>query len=254
MTVIFLGHMLSLRIINVLVLIISCCDISRAQVSDVLSFMISTDSDVKAADNKTSAVSADISGILSMISNSVNDRPSEVSPLGYISRVYSGCGYHKSGPIAGYDNNYTFNNSPVSVYHGLYAAEWGRITSGFGYRSSFRRMHKGVDIAMALGDTVRVPIRGRVERVGYEPGGYGLYIVVEHDDGMETRYAHLKRSMVSAGEYVAAGEAIALSGNTGNSSGPHLHFETRYHGVAIDPRSVFDFASGYRRKGLFTID
>lgn len=129
----------------------------------------------------------------------------------------------------------------------LYASpEWGRITSGFGYRSSFKRMHKGIDIAMAVGDTVRAVMPGVVDRTGYEARGYGHYIIVKHDDGMETRYAHLSMPLVAGGQRVAAHEAIALSGNTGNSTGPHLHFETRFNGTAIDPATIFDFTGSGR--------
>ena len=124
--------------------------------------------------------------------------------------------------------------------------EWGRITSGFGYRSSFKRMHKGIDIAMAVGDTVRAVMPGVVDRTGYEARGYGHYIIVKHDDGMETRYAHLSMPLVASGQRVAAHEAIALSGNTGNSTGPHLHFETRFNGTAIDPTTIFDFTGSGR--------
>ena len=132
----------------------------------------------------------------------------------------------------------------MSGSRGYYASpEWGRITSGFGYRSRFKRMHKGIDIAMAVGDTVRVVKDGIIDKVAYEARGYGHYVVVRHDDGMETRYAHLSQSLVVAGQRVMADEPIALSGNSGNSTGPHLHFETRYNGGAVDPTTVFDFGN-----------
>lgn len=152
---------------------------------------------------------------------------------------------------ARYGNYNGYGNSFAGVY-GSFAAtsaealydspEWGHITSGFGYRSKFKRVHKGIDIAMAVGDTVRVVMPGVIARTGYEARGYGHYIVVKHDDGMETRYAHLSIPLVASGQRVAAHEAIALSGNTGNSTGPHLHFETRFNGMAVDPTTVFDFA------------
>ena len=121
---------------------------------------------------------------------------------------------------------------PLSNYYGaIYTPEWGRITSNFGYRLQFKRMHKGIDIAMNVGDTVRAVLPGFVSKVGYEANGYGHYVVLKHDGGMETRYAHLSRLMVGMGQFVDARNAVGLSGNSGNSTGPHLHFETRTHGL-----------------------
>jgi peptidase, M23 family len=118
-----------------------------------------------------------------------------------------------------------------------------RITSGFGYRPKFGRMHKGIDIAMTVGDTVRVPLAGTVRKVSYEARGYGHYVTVVHDDGMETRYAHLSQTLVMPGQRLEAGEPIALSGNSGNSTGPHLHFETRYLGAAVNPAEIFSLSA-----------
>ncbi len=168
--------------------------------------------------------------------------------LAVITKHYAGGNYYAAGqwqlasPGAGMVGNF----SPQSAWAGgMYSApQWGRITSGFGYRPRFGRMHKGIDIAMSIGDTVRVPLPGVVDRISYEAGGYGHYVVVKHDDGLETRYAHLSATLVNPGERVDANMPIALSGNTGNSTGPHLHFETRYGGSAIDPQTVFDFAGG----------
>ena len=133
----------------------------------------------------------------------------------------------------------------------------GRMTSGYGYRRSYGRMHKGVDIALQEGDTVRAALNGVVTRVDFEAGGYGNFIVVRHADGLETRYAHLNGSIVAEGDNVVAGQPIGIGGNTGNSTGPHLHFETRLYGVAFDPTTIFDFSmpagmTGYRT--LATLD
>lgn len=177
----------------------------------------------------------------------VYSRQNNVSSIGVLDMIagaYTGSGYYMSG-VFDYMNPASYGQvSPVTPPIGgiaYYSPEWGRITSGFGYRPQFKRMHKGIDIAMSVGDTVRVALPGVVERVAYEAKGYGNYIVVRHDDGMETRYAHLSSALVGVGQRVISGEAIALSGNTGNSTGPHLHFETRYRGVAVDPTSVFNF-------------
>lgn len=119
----------------------------------------------------------------------------------------------------------------------------GRVTSSFGYRPAFGRNHSGIDLHLRTGDTVRAAMSGVVDKVSFEAGGYGNYVVITHPDGIETRYAHLLRSLVTPGEYVAAGEAIALGGNTGNSTGPHLHFETRMMGAAVNPATLFDYVT-----------
>ena len=77
----------------------------------------------------------------------------------------------------------------------------------------------------------------------FERGGYGFYVIVRHENGLETVYGHLSRFLVKPDQYVKAGQPIALSGNTGRSTGPHLHFETRFMGYAINPEAIFDFAN-----------
>ena len=117
----------------------------------------------------------------------------------------------------------------------------GIITSKFGWRPQFHRMHHGVDISLNIGDTVRAAISGTVERISYDPNGYGHYVVMTHPDGMETLYGHLQYALVSQGQFVFSGQPLAIGGNTGNSTGPHLHFEARLGGVAVDPTLIFDF-------------
>lgn len=117
----------------------------------------------------------------------------------------------------------------------------GQITSRFGYRPSFGRMHKGVDIGLQIGDTIVASMDGTVARVAQDPKGYGLFVCLTHPNGMETRYAHLSRALVIPSMRVKAGQPIALGGNTGNSTGPHLHFETIVNGKAVDPTTMFDF-------------
>ena len=162
--------------------------------------------------------------------------------LDFISGAYSSYGFYQSGSCVK-TKPYTDTYSLVPPISGVsyYSPEWGRITSGFGYREKFNRVHKGIDIAMELGDTVRVALPGIVDKVSYEAHGYGHYVEVVHDNGIVTCYAHLSSSLVKAGDKVDASQPIALSGNTGNSTGPHLHFETRYNGTAINPITVFNF-------------
>ena len=110
----------------------------------------------------------------------------------------------------------------------------GRISSNFGMR--WGRMHYGMDIAVNTGTPVRAAARGRVTFAGMN-GGYGNLVIIDHGDGVETRYAHNSRIVVKVGDYVNRGQLVAYSGNTGNSTGPHLHFEIRYKGNAVDPRN-----------------
>ena len=115
------------------------------------------------------------------------------------------------------------------------------VTSRFGYRPTFRRFHKGLDIKVYTGDTIVSAFDGKVRIVGYEASGYGNYVVIRHKNGLETIYGHLSKSIAQVGEIVKAGQTIGLGGNTGRSFGSHLHFETRFLGVAINPTLLFDF-------------
>ena len=99
------------------------------------------------------------------------------------------------------------------------------VTSNFGAR--WGRMHKGLDIKVYIGDTIRSAFNGKVRIVRYEPAGYGKYIVIRHNNGLETIYGHLSKQLVVENQEVRAGEVIGLGGNTGRSTGSHLHFETR---------------------------
>ena len=130
----------------------------------------------------------------------------------------------------------------------------GYITSPYGYRRRFRRQHKGVDLKLNIGDTVRAAFDGRVRIVNYQRKGYGKYVVVRHTNDLETVYGHLSEFLVEPDQYVRAGEPIALGGNTGRSTGPHLHFETRYMGYPINPCAIFDFANQTTHTDTYTFD
>lgn len=127
-----------------------------------------------------------------------------------------------------------------------------RVTSHYGYRRRYRRHHYGTDFGLTRGDTIRSSFSGKVRVSSYNRGGFGNYIIVRHPNGLETVYGHLSRSLVKEGMIVKAGQPIGLGGNTGRSSGPHLHFETRFLGVAIDPELLFDFAEGAPRSDSYT--
>ena len=114
-----------------------------------------------------------------------------------------------------------------------------KITSPFGPR--WRRMHNGLDLKVNIGDTIVAAFDGKVRIVKYERRGYGKYVVIRHDNGLETVYGHLSKQLVEENQLVKAGEVIGLGGNTGRSTGSHLHFETRFVGIAINPIYMFDF-------------
>ena len=114
-----------------------------------------------------------------------------------------------------------------------------KIPSPFGPR--WRRMHNGLDLKVNIGDTIVAAFDGKVRIVKYERRGYGKYVVIRHDNGLETVYGHLSKQLVEENQLVKAGEVIGLGGNTGRSTGSHLHFETRFLGIAINPIYMFDF-------------
>lgn len=116
----------------------------------------------------------------------------------------------------------------------------GWVTSGFGFRKSpftgRKEFHRGIDIATRIGTPVIAPADGIVAYRGVE-GGLGLVLVINHGYGFKTRYGHLSKVLVKVGQRVKRGQKIALVGNTGRSTGPHLHYEVSLHGVPVNPRN-----------------
>ena len=115
----------------------------------------------------------------------------------------------------------------------------GHVTSAYGWR--WGRMHKGIDLKLYVGDTVRAAFTGKISTTAYQARGYGYYVKIRHINGLETVYGHLSRILVKPNQVVKAGDPIALGGNTGRSTGPHLHFETKLMGMTINPAEIFDF-------------
>lgn len=113
------------------------------------------------------------------------------------------------------------------------------VTSNFGPR--WGRKHCGLDVKVYTGDTIRAAFSGKVRMVRYDAGGYGKYVVIRHHNGLETLYGHLSKQLVDEEQEVRAGEVIGLGGNTGLSTGSHLHFETILCGVPLNPALMFDF-------------
>jgi murein DD-endopeptidase MepM/ murein hydrolase activator NlpD len=143
-----------------------------------------------------------------------------------------------------YNNVKIPNNFTIDLRHFTIPVpnkNYTKVTSKFGYRPRFGRMHYGVDLKVFTGDTIYSAFDGKVRVKKFDANGYGYYIVIRHKNGLETLYAHLSKQLVNINQEVKSGQPIGLGGNTGRSFGSHLHFETRILGKAIDPEFLFDF-------------
>lgn len=192
-------------------------------------------------------------------------------PIGTEISAINNALYNELSEREGFDDNEIYSqfweNEMVNPYTGItipqtadidvssyIAPVTGVVTSNYGYRKRFRRVHKGIDLALHVGDTVRAAFDGKIRLCKFERRGYGYYVVIRHDNGMETVYGHLSKFLVKPNQRIKAGEPIALGGNTGRSTGPHLHFETRYLGVAINPAAIIDFENYVPHKDIFTFN
>ena len=127
----------------------------------------------------------------------------------------------------------------------------GRVTSKYGPRR--RGIHQGTDIDLETGDPIYATFDGRVRVTTYIARGYGHLIIIRHDNGLETFYAHLSEINVKPGDWVTAGQLIGKGGNTGRSTGSHLHYEIRYKGHSFDPERLIDFTTGTLRRETFLL-
>lgn len=138
----------------------------------------------------------------------------------------------------------------VDTLSGYHCPNQTKVYSKFGVRH--RRRHQGADLPLQTGTPVYAAFDGKV-RIAHSFRGYGNLVIIRHDNGLETFYGHLSKIYVQEDEWVNAGTIIGLGGSTGRSTGPHLHFETRYKGFAFDPEWLIDFESGTLRHRLFTL-
>ena len=122
----------------------------------------------------------------------------------------------------------------------------GWISSPYGPRGG--RGHQGVDLPLKTGDPVYACFDGKVRYSNFSSSGYGNLIIIRHNNGLETYYAHLSERDVQPGDWVVAGQQVGKGGSTGRSSGPHLHFEVRYKGQTFDPERLFNFKTGELRR------
>lgn len=114
-------------------------------------------------------------------------------------------------------------------------------------------MHHGIDLKVQIGDTIYAAFDGKIRVCEYERRGYGNYVVIRHPNGLETVYGHLSKFLVSDNDVVKSGDPIALGGNTGRSTGSHLHFELRFLGRSIDPIDVIDFENKTCHKDKYLV-
>ena len=138
----------------------------------------------------------------------------------------------------------------LTCYHCPYQ---GTVHPHGKYGPRRRRQHQGVDLPLKTGDPVYATFCGRVRISQYNKGGYGNLVIIRHDNGLETYYGHLSERMVEPGQWVEAGQIIGLGGSTGRSTGPHLHFETRYYGQSFDPERLIDFKNGTLSRETFLL-
>ena len=138
----------------------------------------------------------------------------------------------------------------LTCYHCPYQ---GTVHPHGKYGPRRRRQHQGVDLPLKTGDPVYATFCGRVRTSQYNKGGYGNLVIIRHDNGLETYYGHLSERMVEPGQWVEAGQIIGLGGSTGRSTGPHLHFETRYYGQSFDPERLIDFKNGTLSRETFLL-
>ena len=193
------------------------CAILPAQAQDLLARQAPIDRKMKAVDT--------------LALRSIIEREQEQSPASELYQEWDNRYAHKRTQMPD-----TFK---IDLRHFCMPTPSRVVTSNFGNR--WGRPHKGLDIKVYIGDTIRAAFSGKVRIVRYEAGGYGKYIVIRHPNGWETMYGHLSEQLVSENQSVKAGEVIGLGGNTGRSTGSHLHFETRLCGVALNPALMFDF-------------
>lgn len=132
-------------------------------------------------------------------------------------------------------------NPVIAMTDYVFPCDSTHVTSKFGPRRN--RFHYGTDLKVQIGDSIRCSWDGRVRIVGYDPRGYGYFVVIRHENGLETIYGHLSRILVEEDERVFGGEVIAFGGNTGRSTGSHLHYEIRYLGNAINPELLVNMTT-----------
>lgn len=173
--------------------------------------------------------------------------------------AYEYYGLWDSEKINSYDFDPREFNDTISVilFDPDFGSNWSvpvtntKINAAFGKRRY--RWHHGTDLKLKVGDPVKAAFDGIVRIRSYERYGYGHYVVIRHRNGLETLYGHLSKVGVAIGQEIRAGDVVGLGGNTGRSTGPHLHFEVRYQGLSINPTDIFDFDIERIKSPVYTL-
>ncbi|MDK9785134.1 M23 family metallopeptidase [Vibrio sp. B172a] len=156
--------------------------------------------------------------------------------------------------VEGHDGQINQLELDVLIKHSLIQAipngsptKFQRISSLYGERNhpilGVRKLHKGIDLVCRIGDPIISPADGVVETTRSNKRGFGNFLTVRHGYGFTTSYAHLSKFKVRSGEFVRKGDEIATCGNSGNSTGPHLHYEVRFLGQLLDPKNLMDWSA-----------
>lgn len=190
---------------------------SAAKAQDVLAKMAPVDKRMRTLDT--------------LALRSAREREEEMTPAAALYEDWNNTFAHKATELP--------DSFRINLKHFCMPTESRVVTSNFGAR--WGRAHKGIDLKVYVGDTIRAAFSGKVRMVKYEAAGYGKYVVIRHNNGLETIYGHMSAWLVEEDQVVKAGQPIGLGGNTGRSTGSHLHFETRLCGVAMNPAILFDF-------------
>lgn len=175
-----------------------------------------------------------------MLQNALADKITD-GGIGMADSLVAQLSQHAAGHSAGHGE---LTNLPVH----------GTVSSHFGHRrdpiTGAHRPHHGIDVAAPLGSPVRASGAGQVAFAGQKPG-YGNVVIIDHADGLQTRYAHLREVGVKTGARVSSGDSVGSVGETGRSTGPHLHFEIRRHGQPVNPTEALPALNQNRNRSNF---
>lgn len=201
----------------------------------------------------------DVSGTISMDSASVKSFTSLSLPVDSLSDSLV-VAIYRSGWDSTRVNPYHFpidsiKDTFVVDCRGFYPPNINVVTSECGER--WGRFHAGTDMRLAIGDSIHAAFDGkvRITRVGARKKGYGYFVLIQHPNGLETLYAHMSKILVHNNQDVKAGDVIGLGGNTGRSTGPHLHFEFRFLGNPINTRNLLEITPDtmYMKADTYTV-
>lgn len=162
--------------------------------------------------------------------------------------------YWNNVDINPYVNTIPIIGTKINIMDYVNPVKTNKINSHYGYRASFGRLHCGVDLEGRTGDTIYAAFTGRVRLTKFDRAGYGFFVIIRHNNGLETLYGHMTKFLVKNNDHVDCGQPIGLVGSTGRSTGSHLHFEIRYMGHNINPENMIDFTTHTPRMGTYTYD